>query len=83
MSTRVGYVVFVSVLLLFAGCDREPVLREEPAGWDRAWRPALEVELTETDGTPIPGGWVTLAPGGRDAPGDSDGVAVFHMLAAA
>jgi len=76
----VDYVAFIGALLLLAGCERAPVLREEPEGWERAWRPALEVELTEADGTPIPGGWVTLSPGGRDAPTDADGLAVFPMI---
>src|SRR5690606_35808486 len=50
------------------------------APWLFADRPSLEVVVVDEEGSPVPGAWVTLSPGGRDARADADGVATFHAI---
>ncbi len=68
--------------LLLCGCDREAKPGVELDDWTRVERGTLTVALEADNGTnsPIPGGFVVLEPGGRDATTGDDGIALFAQL---
>lgn len=71
---------YILPLFWLGACSAEPLSAERAGPWPFVERPALTVVVLGESGSPVPGAWVTLAPDGRDARADANGIATFHAL---
>ena len=82
-SPQAGSAGSIVAALLLASCspslpDPGPSVPIAPDA-----RPTLTVEVVSAAGDPVPGAWLVLSPGGRDAESDGVGAARFLLSDAA